>query len=113
MADKDLLVTVSWLLGRRVSAKELMEALNMSRSAYYQQKERGVITCMDNLVAIADHFGLDKVDLFLRYGHLTQADLAAHIGNAPEVAVMDPPRRAKRTRIPKLPQVRRSDAPPL
>ena len=118
MPDKDLIVTISWLLNRQVSAQEAMDALGIARTTWYAQKKQGTLTCLDNLSVLADHFGLDKIDLFIRYGHITQQDLAAHVENAEsDVLVVDPPRAPstppKRKHRRTFPAKVRHDAPPL
>lgn len=114
MPDKNLLVTLSYLLDRRVSAQEVADVLGVHRSTVYGRKGSGTLCSMDNLAALADHYELNKIDLLLRFGHLTQNDLTEAFGSG-EVQVVDPPKVTSRTRIRQRGHawVIRSDAPPL
>ncbi|AEO94431.1 immunity repressor [Mycobacterium phage LilDestine] len=120
--DNDLIVVVSYLLKRQVRMQEALSALGMSRSTYYEQRDKGVLNSIPNLMAVAEHFGLDKVDLLVRFGHLSKADLITFLEREGEViadggeATLDPPvlttvRRRTKSRLsrPKA----RTDIPPL
>lgn len=120
--DNDLIVVVSYLLKRQVRMQEALSALGMSRSTYYEQRDKGVLNSIPNLMAVAEHFDLDKVDLLVRFGHLSKADLITFLEREGEViadgsdATLDPPvlttvRRRTKSRLsrPKA----RTDIPPL
>ncbi|WP_396902664.1 hypothetical protein [Mycolicibacterium sp.] len=68
--DRDLAVVLGYLLGRRVGQGELLAALKVSRSTYFEQRKTGRLATPDNLVRAADAFGLNAVDLLVRYGHV-------------------------------------------
>ncbi|ASR87077.1 transcriptional repressor [Mycobacterium phage Krypton555] len=85
--DNDLIVVVSYLLKRQVRMQEALSALGMSRSTYYEQRDKGVLNSVPNLMLIADAFGLNKVDLLVRFGHLDQKELVDYLANAGVVDV--------------------------
>ncbi|QFG14278.1 immunity repressor [Mycobacterium phage Tourach] len=120
--DNDLIVVVSYLLKRQVRMQEALSALGMSRSTYYEQRDKGVLNSIPNLMAVAEHFHLDKVDLLVRFGHLSKTDLIDFLEREGEViadggdGALDPPvlttvRRRTKSRLsqPKA----RTDIPPL
>ncbi|QGZ17003.1 immunity repressor [Mycobacterium phage Itos] len=51
--DNDLIVVVSYLLKRQVRMQEALSALGMSRSTYYEQRDKGVLNSIPNLMAVA------------------------------------------------------------
>ncbi|QOP66513.1 immunity repressor [Mycobacterium phage MiniMac] len=85
--DNDLLVVVSYLLRRQVRMQEALSALGMSRSTYYEQRDKGVLNSVPNLMLIADAFGLNKVDLLVRFGHLDEQELVDYLADAGVVDV--------------------------
>lgn len=88
-SDNDLIVVVSYLLKRQVRMQEALAALSMSRSTYYEQRDRGVLNSIPNLMAVAEHFDLDKVDLLVRFGHLDKGDLITYLEREGEVITDD------------------------
>lgn len=68
--DRDLAVVLGYLLGRKIRQYELLQALKMSKSTYFEQRKTGKLTQPNNLVHAADAFGLNAVDLLVRYGHV-------------------------------------------
>ncbi|QFG10270.1 transcriptional repressor [Mycobacterium phage DyoEdafos] len=120
--DNDLIVVISYLLKRQVRMQEALGALGMSRSTYYEQRDKGVLNSIPNLMALADHFGLDKVDLLVRFGHLDKTDLLTYLEREGEVIadeeLANPP-QATILRVVRRPKPRmskpkaRTDIPPL
>ncbi|AXH67845.1 transcriptional repressor [Mycobacterium phage Bromden] len=122
--ERDLLVTVSWMLNRQVRMKEMLSALGMSSSTFYEQKEKGVLNSLDNLMTVADYFGLDKVALQVLFGHLTKDELITYLEREGEVVAddeetLDPPKatilkvvRRQKPRTTNKPKAR-TDIPPL
>lgn len=123
--DNDLLVVTAYLLKRQVRMQEMLAALGMSRSTYYLQRDQGVLNSIANLMAVAEHFGLDKVDLLVRFGHLTKGELITYLEREGEViadvadGVLDPPLVTtvlpvrKRVRTRRSRPKARTDIPPL
>jgi hypothetical protein len=50
---------------------EVYEAFGIPRATYYDHLAKGRLTSADNLIHAARHFGINPVDLLMRYGHLT------------------------------------------
>jgi hypothetical protein len=67
-APKQLDTVLSYLVGRRLSTKEMCGALEMSRTTYYEQRQDGRLICADNLIKAARNLALNEVDLLVRYG---------------------------------------------
>jgi predicted XRE-type DNA-binding protein len=72
---RDLEVLLSYLLNRQLKQSEIIVSLGISRSAYYDQKERGQLASPANLISAATYFGLNPVDLLVRYGHISVEDV--------------------------------------
>ncbi|UQT01780.1 immunity repressor [Mycobacterium phage Pokerus] len=67
-ANKSLAAVLSYLVGRQLKLRELLEALQMSRSRYYnQQEEEGRLITADNLIRAARNLEINEVDLLARY----------------------------------------------
>ncbi len=66
--DRDLGTVLSYLVGRPVRTVELAKALGVARSSYYAARDEGRLISADNLLRLADVFGLNPVDLLVRYG---------------------------------------------
>ena len=69
--DRDLGTVLSYLVGRPVRTVELAKALGVARSSYYAARDEGRLISADNLLQLADVFGLNPVDLLVRYGLLS------------------------------------------
>lgn len=85
-STKDLDVVLGYLLGRRLTMLELLDALEMPRSTYYQCRTSGTLTSADNLLRAARNLDLNTVDLLVRFGHLTPAEVAAWAAKATDAA---------------------------
>ena len=84
--DRDLGTVLSYLVGRPVRTVELAKALGVARSSYYAARDEGRLISADNLLRLADVFGLNPVDLLVRYGlvsHEAAAEYARDAGVAP------------------------------
>ena len=66
--DRDLGTVLSYLVGRPVRTVELAKALGVARSSYYAARDDERLITADNLLRLADVFGLNPVDLLVRYG---------------------------------------------
>jgi hypothetical protein len=69
---KQLDAVLGYLVGRRLSTREVCAALELSRSTYYEQRDQGRLITADNLITAARNLHLNPVDLLVRYG-LVQA----------------------------------------
>lgn len=101
--ERELGTVVGYLVGRPVTAVELARALGVSRSSYYAARDDDRLITADNLLRLADVFGLNPVDLLVRYG-LVSHDAVASYFEGTEVPAA--PARGARLR-PRL------DLPPL
>ena len=84
--DRDLGTVLSYLVGRPVPTVELAKALGVARSSYYAARDEGRLITADNLLRMADVFGLNPVDLLVRYGlvsHDAVVEYARDVGPAP------------------------------
>ena len=66
--DRDLGTVLSYLVGRPVRTVELAKALGVARSSYYAARDDERLITADNLLRLAGVFGLNPVDLLVRYG---------------------------------------------
>jgi hypothetical protein len=64
---KQLDAVLGYLVGRRLSTREVCDALELSRSTYYEQRDGGRLITADNLTTAARNLNLNPVDLVLRY----------------------------------------------
>jgi hypothetical protein len=121
-AEKDLALVLSYLTGRKLPLDEVLGAVEMSRSTYYDRQAKGTLTTTDTLLRAAQNLGLNPVDLLIRYGRLEHSDVADYMldgGRATGIATVTTTRvnpAAKRPR-PKSATIAnlqlRKDAPPL
>lgn len=102
----DLAAVLTSLTGRRVRIGEIIDALDLGRSTYYEQRDEGRLVSADNMLRLADHMDLNPVELLLRCDLITEdavAECATAIGADTGAA--------RRTRTRRF--QRRPDAPPL
>lgn len=106
---RELGVVLSYLVGRPLRAADIADALGVSRSAYYLARDEGRLTTADNLLRLAAALGLNPVDLMLRYGLITDAEVVECAqGIEPQsTPVRDGGRRRTKRLTP------RTDAPPI
>ena len=77
---------LSYLVGRPVRTVELAKALGVARSSYYSARDEGRLITADNLLRLAGVFGLNPVDLLVRYGLVSRdaaLEYARHGDTAP------------------------------
>lgn len=92
------------MTGRRVRIGEIIAALNVGRSTYYEQRDEGRLISADNLLRLAAEMDLNPVELLLHCGLVSVESVAeCKASTVPDAATA---RRARRFR--RLP-----DAPPL
>jgi hypothetical protein len=123
-SEKDLGAVLSYMTGRTLSKEEIWRALELPRSTYYDQLEKGTLITADNLRKAAANLGINQVELLIRYRLIDPEEvrsLAEEIGASPPFA--PPPSRTGVTMNPvkttaqkraKISHLRpRRDAPPL
>ncbi|MFY9922162.1 MAG: hypothetical protein WAL26_27820, partial [Mycobacterium sp.] len=60
---KDLAAVLSYLAGRTLSKEEIWTALEIPRSTYYDQLEKGTLVTADNLSKVAANLGINRAEL--------------------------------------------------
>ena len=77
--DKDPSVVLPYLIGRPLPATEVYEAFGYRKSAYYKAAHEGRLITADNLIRVAAYFGLNPVDLQVRYGLISSEAVASYL----------------------------------
>ena len=118
-SGKDLAAVLSYLAGRTLSKEEIWTAMELRRSTYYDQVDKGTLITADNLSTAAANLGINRADLLTRYRFIDPEEvtsLAEEIGGRRPL----PPRstaKATATTRKERSKVResrpRQDAPPL
>ncbi|KUI38195.1 hypothetical protein AU195_16485 [Mycobacterium sp. IS-1496] len=78
-AEKDLGLVLSYLTGRKLTLDEVLAAVGMSRSTYYDRQGKGTLTTTDTLLRAARNLDLNPVDLLIRYGRIAPTDVADYL----------------------------------
>ena len=105
----DLAAVLSAMTGRRVRIGEIITALDVGKSTYYEQRDDGRLVSADNLVRLAAEMELNAVELQLNCGLITADDVvdcADKLRAAQAEAGSARPARTRRFQ-------RRPEAPPL
>jgi len=115
---KDLATVLSYLAGRSLSREEIWTAMELPRSTYYDQLDKGTLITADNLRTAAANLGINRAELLTRYRFIDPEEvtsLAAEINgrsySAPAITDVAVDTTKKRTTISELRP--RPDAPPL
>jgi hypothetical protein len=122
-SQKDLGAVLSYMTGRTLSKEEIWRALELPRSTYYDQLEKGTLVTADNLRKAATNLGINQVELLIRYRLIDPEEirsLAEEIGGSQPFAlppsrtgVITNPEKTAQMRAKISPLRRRHDAPPL
>ena len=80
--DKDPAVVLPYLVGRPLGATEVYEAFGYRKSAYYKAAHEGRLVSADNLIRVAEYFGLNAVDLLVRFGLLQIDTVTEYVESA-------------------------------
>lgn len=64
---KDLATVLSYMAGRSLSKEELWTAMELPRSTYYDQLDKGTLITADNLRKAAGNLGVNRAELLARY----------------------------------------------
>ena len=95
----------------QVDPKAIREALGYSSSRYYRRCKDDDYPNAEELRVIADRFGLNPIDLQVRFGLISEPDIAGYTGA--RLATSATKRETKKP-LAKLSRLqRRPDAPPL
>jgi hypothetical protein len=66
-SGKDLATVLSYLAGRSLSREEIWTAMELPRSTYYDQLDKGTLITADNLRTAAGNLGINRAELLTRY----------------------------------------------
>lgn len=83
--DKDPAVVLPYLVGRPLAATEVYEAFGYRKSAYYKAAREGRLISADNLIKVARYFGLNPVDLQVRYGLIEPEAVTEYVQSDPDL----------------------------
>jgi hypothetical protein len=84
--DKDPAVVLPYLVGRPLAATEVYQAFGYRKSTYYKAAREGRLISADNLIKVARYFGLNPVDLQVRFGLIEPEAVAEYIDSEPRRA---------------------------
>ena len=74
-----------YLVGRPLGATEVYEAFGYRKSAYYKAAHEGRLISADNLIRVARYFGLNPIDLQVRFGLVDHGAVAEYLENSTAV----------------------------
>jgi hypothetical protein len=83
--DKDPAVVLPYLVGRALAATEVYEALGYRKSAYYKAAREGRLISADNLIKAAKYFGLNPIDLQVRFGLIEPEAVTEYVKSEPDL----------------------------
>lgn len=116
-SGKELATVLSYLAGRSLSREEIWTAMELPRSTYYDQLDKGTLITADNLRVAAANLGINRAELLTRYRFIEPEEVTAladeirgaqmhAVGVAGAVKTLPQPTKIAEWRP-------RSDAPPL
>ncbi|MBV8179009.1 MAG: hypothetical protein JO045_09370 [Mycobacterium sp.] len=116
-SGKELATVLSYLAGRSLSREEIWTAMELPRSTYYDQLDKGTLITADNLRVAAANLGINRAELLTRYRFIHPEEvtaLAEEIRGAITVPRASAAVAVKTAQPTKLADWRpRQDAPPL
>jgi hypothetical protein len=117
-SGKELATVLSYLAGRSLSREEIWTAMELPRSTYYDQLDKGTLITADNLRVAAANLGINRAELLTRYRFIEPEEvtaLAEEIRGAGTMHAVATAGSVKTLQQPtKIAEWRpRSDAPPL
>jgi hypothetical protein len=74
---KDLATVLSYLAGRSLSREEIWTAMELRRSTYYDQLDKGTLITADNLRTAAANLGINRAELLTRYRFIAPEEVTA------------------------------------
>jgi hypothetical protein len=116
-SGKELATVLSYLAGRSLSREEIWTAMELPRSTYYDQLDKGTLITADNLRVAAANLGINRAELLTRYRFIHPEEITALAeeirgGHSGSHALANG--HVKTAQPTKLPEWRpRQDAPPL
>jgi hypothetical protein len=117
-SGKELATVLSYLAGRSLSREEIWTAMELPRSTYYDQLDKGTLITADNLRVAAANLGINRAELLTRYRFIEPEEvtaLAEEIRGGTQMHAVAAGGSVKTLHQPtKIAEWRpRSDAPPL
>ncbi|AHB79577.1 immunity repressor [Mycobacterium phage Validus] len=81
--DADRLAAyLGFKLGRPLKLREILEALQMSKTRYYGQRDEGTLIRPDNLLRAARNLNLNPVELLAHFDLIADAEVIAYADTA-------------------------------
>lgn len=74
---KDLATVLSYLTGRTLTKEEIWTALELPRSTYYDQLDKGTLISADNLSKAGANLGINRAELLTRYRFIDPEEVAS------------------------------------
>jgi hypothetical protein len=116
-SGKELATVLSYLAGRSLSREEIWTAMELPRSTYYDQLDKGTLITADNLRVAAANLGINRAELLTRYRFIHPEEitaLAEEIRGGQSASHASANGHVKTAQPTKLAEWRlRQDAPPL
>jgi hypothetical protein len=76
-SGKELATVLSYLAGRSLSREEIWTAMELPRSTYYDQLDKGTLITADNLRVAAANLGINRAELLTRYRFIDPQEVTA------------------------------------
>jgi hypothetical protein len=76
-SGKELATVLSYLAGRSLSKEEIWTAMELPRSTYYDQLDKGTLITADNLRVAAANLGINRAELLTRYRFIDPEEITA------------------------------------
>ena len=80
--DKDPTVVLPYLVGRPLVATEVYAAFGYHKSAFYKAAREGRLLTAANLIKVAGYFGLNPIDLEVRFGFIKPEAVTDYLASA-------------------------------
>lgn len=71
----DPMVVLNYLVGRRLTTPEILEAFGISRATYYKLVQDGKLNDATRLIRAARVLHLNPLDVLVRCGHITEREV--------------------------------------
>jgi hypothetical protein len=76
-SQKDIATVLSHMARRKLSKEEVWRAMELPRSTYYDQLEKGTLINADNLRRAAGNLGINRAELLTRYRLIDPEEVAS------------------------------------
>src|SRR3984885_8614742 len=76
-SGKELATVLSYLAGRSLSREAIWTAMELPRSTYYDQLDKGTLITADNLRIAAANLGINRAELLTRYRFIDPEEVTA------------------------------------